>query len=99
MRGACRVARARRRIASSTCSAAAAGGEASDGHTVEVAAPSPGPRPQFSAVAPAAPAPDDGLVLRVRALEDEVAALRSGLDALRSELGIEPEDDEAQASG
>jgi uncharacterized protein len=76
------------------------GAEASDGYTVEVEAPSPGPRPQFSAVAPAAPAPpEDRLALRVRALEDEVAALRSGLDALRSELGIEPEGDEAQASG
>jgi uncharacterized protein YceH (UPF0502 family) len=124
---------------------------ASDGYTVEVVAPSPGPRPQFSAVAPtpspgpavpgansaaavapaspgsaaarpassgtaAAPGPappgapahrppapadasDNGLALRVRALEEEVAALRSGLDALRSELGIEPEGDEAQASG
>jgi uncharacterized protein YceH (UPF0502 family) len=55
------------------------------------------------AVAPTVPAaptpPDDGLAVRVRALEDEVATLRSGLDALRSELGIEPEGDEAQASG
>ena len=104
--------------------------EAGDGYTAEAVPSSPGPRPQFSAVAPtpspgppasglvsaaapgslpsgtsaqtppAAPAtPDNGLALRVRALEDEVAALRSGLDALRAELGIEPEGDEAQASG
>jgi uncharacterized protein YceH (UPF0502 family) len=61
------------------------------------ATPPPGAPAQVSAAAPAPP--DNGLAQRVRALEDEVAALRSGLDALRSELGIEPEGDEAQASG
>jgi uncharacterized protein len=60
-----------------------------------VASPaSPARAPRFE---PAAP--EHGLAMRVRALEDEVAALRAGLHALRSELGIEPESDEAQASG
>ncbi len=78
------------------------------------ASPASAARPEFSApggatgvpatpAAPAAPAPlpapvDDGLATRVQALEDEVALLRSELDALRAELGIETPASEAQAS-
>lgn len=47
----------------------------------------PPPVPQVIAPAPT-PAPN-GLAERVRALEDEVAALRAALDEVRSELGLQ----------
>jgi hypothetical protein len=56
--------------------------------SVAVAAPARVPLPA-PVPAPAAAPAQDGLADRVEQLEDEVRSLRAGLDALRSELGVE----------